>query len=123
MNLFAGPIGRGKEPQRIRDGGTGGDSPATARAALGWSPSAPSTTLELGKGKTTLTGEDAAQFRREMGEATAKAVRAFAARHKNLDKLDREDAVDTLKKMVDDARKPVRRRWATRRVPLAEVVR
>jgi len=92
-------------------------------AALGWSPSAPSTTLELGKGKTTLTGEDAAQFRREMGEATAKAVRAFAARHKNLDKLDREDAVDTLKKMVDDARKPVRRRWATRRVPLAEVVR
>lgn len=86
-------------------------------ARLEWSPNAPSLTLERGKSKTTLTGKDAEAFKREMGEATLKAVRSVMARP-GFEKKDREDAVEILQREVDRARKPVRKRWTDRKVVL-----
>lgn len=87
-------------------------------ARLEWSPSAPSLTLEKGKNKTTLTGADAEAFKREMGAATEKAIRQALALHPNLDKMEREDAVNVIDDAVNKARKPIRKRWTDRTVVL-----
>ena len=109
------------EPDRLTRGlkvlSTRRETPETRLLAeVGWNPSNPNPSLTMKDGsKRTLEGADLERFRREMGEATVRALAPFVRNREALLKLDRDTQVERLEDAVNLERKKVRKKWATNR--------
>lgn len=109
------------EPDRLTRGlkvlSTRRETPETRLLAeVGWNPSNPNPSLTMKDGsKRTLEGAELERFRREMGEATVRALAPFVRNREALLKLDRDTQVERLEDAVNRERKKVRKKWATNR--------